>query len=365
MAGMTPDPSDRAKKSKKRSLSSYKIQVPSQKAFEVETPDDQIKMHQLLLAVAKKGSGKSTAVCNLLSFLRKDKVLDRLFVITSTYESNKPLFEFCKLPVDKQDVYNPDDPPAEIIDDIISKVKQETAEWDDYKRKLYLHKQMKRALKNVKNDRDIAKLDPALLIASYDDDIIENAPVHKYNGKFPVLALFVDDSQSTSLFYSKKFLNLCIRHRHIGSSEETRMGLSVFICVQNYTAQHGGIPKAIRDNVSTMMLYKTRSDAVLKTIMEDISDQITDEEFFDVYNRACQDEHDFLLIDWAPKRHRFRRNFDEYLPVASDPDGGKHSSGSRNDGRRGQSDPTEKGKITRRVESQVDRGTGNGISSIR
>ena len=58
------------------------------------------------------------------------------------------------------------------------------------------------------------------------------------------------------------------------------MGLSLFICVQNYTAQHGGIPKAIRDNVSTMMLYKTRSSNVLKTIMEDISDQITDEEFF-------------------------------------------------------------------------------------
>lgn len=96
------------------------------------------------------------------------------------------------------------------------------------------------------------------------------------------------------------------------------MGVSMFICVQNYTAQHGGIPKAIRDNVSTMMLYKTRSSNVLKTIMEDISDQITDEEFFAVYKQACQDEHDFLFIDWAPKKHRFRRCFDQYLPVASD-----------------------------------------------
>lgn len=300
-------------------MTSYQIQVPKQKAFEVETPNDQVKMHQLLLAVAKKGSGKSTAVCNLMSFLRKDKCLDRLFVITSTYESNKPLFEFLKLPVAKEDVYNPDNVARETVTDIIDKVTEETREYDEYIEKKKLHEQMKKALKTVKTDRDIVNLDPALLIASYDKDVVENPPVHKYNGKKPVLALFVDDSQSTPLFTSRAFLNLCIRHRHVGSSDDTRMGLSIFICVQNYTAQHGGIPKAIRDNVSTMMLYKTRSENVLKTIMEDISDQITDEEFMQVYGAACQDKHDFLFIDWEPKKHRFRRNFDQYLPVDSDP----------------------------------------------
>lgn len=331
-------------------------------------------MHQLLLAVAKKGSGKSTAVCNLLSFLQKDKVLDRLFVITSTYESNKPLFEFLKLPVEKEDVYNPDDPPKEIIEDIICKVKQECRDYDDYQRKLYLHKQMKKALKSVKNDRDIGNLDPALLIAANDDDVIENEPVHKYNGKFPVLALFVDDSQSTPLFYSRSFLNLCIRHRHVGSSDETRMGLSVFVCVQNYTAQYGGIPKAIRDNVSTMMLYKTRSQAVLKTIMEDISDQISDEEFMQVYEQACQDKHDFLFIDWEPKKHRFRRNFDEYLPVPSDPkpDGLSTDKGSGDrkgdrsgDGSDNKNAAGQKGKVTRRVEGQISGRAGDRLPHAR
>lgn len=324
-------------------------------------------MHQLLLAVAKKGSGKSTAVCNLLSFLQKDKVLDRLFVITSTYESNKPLFDFLDLPVDKEDVYNPDDPPGDTINDIISKVTQETREYDEYKRKKYLHEEMKKALKTCKTDRDIGNLDPALLIAAYDDDVVERPPVHRYNGKMPVLGLFIDDSQSTPLFCSRKFLNLCIRHRHIGSSDETRMGVSIFLCVQNYTAQHGGIPKAIRDNVSTMMLYKTRSEAVLKTIMEDISDQITDEEFMDVYDRACQDEHDFLFIDWAPKKHRFRRNFNEYLPVASDPkqDG---NSNNRNDNKHSSKPPegaTKGAKITRRVEGQISGRVGTGLPQSR
>ncbi len=52
------------------------------------------------------------------------------------------------------------------------------------------------------------------------------------------------------------------------------MGVNVFACMKNYTAQHGGIPKAIRGNLSTMMLYNTFSSNVLKTIMEAISDQI-------------------------------------------------------------------------------------------
>lgn len=122
------------------------------------------------------------------------------------------------------------------------------------------------------------------------------------------------------------------------------------------------------------MLYKTRSEAVLKTIMEDIADEITDEEFYDVYDKACIDKHDFLFIDWAPKQHQFRRNFDEYLPVASDPaqNGRQVSEKSR----RGASDgsdkqtrkgghPAKEGKIARRVEGQISRGIGIGVPKLR
>jgi len=59
------------KRSKPQALQSYEINEPNQKALEIDTPEDQVRMHQLLLAVAKKDSGKSTAVCNLLSILMK------------------------------------------------------------------------------------------------------------------------------------------------------------------------------------------------------------------------------------------------------------------------------------------------------
>ncbi len=227
---------------------------------------------------------------------------------------------------------------------------------------------MKSALRKVKTDRDIGNLDPALLMAAYEDDVVENPPQHKWNGKRPVLAVFVDESQSTKLFRSAKFLNLCIRHRHVGSSEKTRMGVSMFICVQNYTTQHGGIPKAIRDNVSTMMLYKTRSNNVLKTIMEDISDQITDKKIFSVYKQACQDEHDFLFIDWAPKKHRFRRCFDQYLPVSSDAkiNGDKsRRSGADHPSERSGEDSKQERPSSRSMASKISRGSLGGLSRPR
>ena len=125
--------------------------------------------------------------------------MDRLFVITSSWESNKPLFDFLGLPIDKEDVYDPDECAADTIDDIISKVTQETKEYDEYHHKLYLHKQTKSALKKVKTDRDIGNLDPALLMAAYDDDVVENPPQHKWNGKKPIICCFVDDAQSSKL----------------------------------------------------------------------------------------------------------------------------------------------------------------------
>ena len=42
---------------------------------------------------------------------------------------------------------------------------------------------MKRALRKVKTDRDIGNLDPELLIGAYNDDCIESAPEHRFNGK--------------------------------------------------------------------------------------------------------------------------------------------------------------------------------------
>ena len=56
----------------------------------------------------------------LTSILEKGQVYDRLIVITSSRKSNKPLFDFLGLPIDKDDAYDPDACATDTIDDIIS-----------------------------------------------------------------------------------------------------------------------------------------------------------------------------------------------------------------------------------------------------
>lgn len=59
---------------------------------------------------------------------------------------------------------------------------------------------------------------------------------------------------------------------------------------------------------------------VIDGIAEEIADDVPYEDFLNVYHQAIDGEdHGFLTIDFNPKKHRFRRCFDTYIPDASDP----------------------------------------------
>ena len=72
---------------------SYKIQVPKSGAFKIDTPNDCIKLHTICLAVAKRGTGKSVALTNLIRILKNNNVMDRILLISPTYYSNKNLMD--------------------------------------------------------------------------------------------------------------------------------------------------------------------------------------------------------------------------------------------------------------------------------
>ncbi len=42
-------------------------------------------------------------------------------------------------------------------------------------------------------------------------------PVNKYYGRRPYIACFIDDAQSTAIFRNKAFINMALKHRHLGS----------------------------------------------------------------------------------------------------------------------------------------------------
>lgn len=296
---------------KQKTDGDYAITVPKDSAFRIATPDDQIRMHALVMAVAKRGGGKTVALTSLLRSLKKDGALNRMFLISPTYESNKDMFK--GLPLDDEDIYH-DPYNLSCLDDIIEKTQKEMDEWKAYKEKVALRNKLLAKLKATKSTSDVYELDPELLLDAFNYDVIsQEPPFHKWKGKRPVLAMLVDDCQGSPVLNDKRFQHLCLRHRHVGGG----LGISILMAVQNFKGKTGGMPLTIRDNLTHLILFRTKNGNVLKDIFEEIADDITEEEFYEAYNIAIEgDEHAFLFIDFHPKKgkeYRFRKNFDEYI----------------------------------------------------
>lgn len=240
-----------------------------------------------------------------------------MLLISPTYQSNIPQYE--GLPLDPSDVFTPDDPEA--IEKIIDLVEKEREEYDSYWEKMDVWKQMRKAMKEIKWQEDIMKLDPELLLKAYEFQCLdEQPPQHKYGGKKPIIHVLVDDGQSTSLMGSRKFLNFITRHRHIGARNGDRLGVSLYIMCQNYKAAQGGLPKVVRENATVLLLFKTQNFEVIKGIGQEIADDVPFSEFLRVYGHAINgNDHGFLTIDYNCKTHRFRSGFDEYIESYYDP----------------------------------------------
>lgn len=289
------------------------IIVPKDSAFRIETPPDFIKLHCLMLAVAKRGGGKTVALTSMLRNMQKHKLLDRMLLVTPTYESNKDMYK--GLPLEEEDIFQ-DPRDKSIVPRIIEIVENEMKAWEEYQEKMKLRRELEKALKGTKSQSDIYKLNPQLLIECFNYDILNSEPpTHKYNGRRPVIALFVDDAQGSGLLNDKVFQHLCLRHRHIGKG----LGISVFMAVQTYKAQCGGMPLAIRDNITQLLLFRTKNMDVLQNVFKEVADDVSEEAFYAAYNEATKEDHSFLCVDFHPARgdqFRFRKCFDTYIFVA-------------------------------------------------
>ncbi len=285
------------------------LQVPPNSAFCIETSPMMLKAHQNMLVVGKRGSGKSTIITNYLRMLKEEDKMDRIFVISPTFDSNKALME--SLEIDEDDVYDPED--KEVIQKIIEAVNRERDEWLAYEEKI---KMWKRLSSLIKSSIPIQKIDPYLLLEFGDENGLLKKPESKY-GHRPICGLFVDDCQSTPLFRNRKFLNFITRHRHIGAFKQGgALGVSVFIAIQNFTSQSGGCPRAVRNNATSLACFRCKDEKELKQVFDSVAGEIEYDKFIQAYEYAVKENHCALLIDLHPKKEHlsmFRRNLNEFI----------------------------------------------------
>jgi hypothetical protein len=240
---------------KTEKLKGLEINTGKSKGFAFETPPDLPKAHQSMLFVGKRSSGKTLSCVNLLEKMK----YDRIFVISPSVKSNKEYMDRLNL--------NPDDIEDDVdditcIDRVLAKIDQERDDLEEYWEKLERWKKFNKQLNEGYMLNDLEDEDLLDLFNPMTREF--EKPKHKYNGKIPMIALLFDDVVGSMLFTKgiRRLNKLTIYHRHIAPFAEKggAVGCSLYFLIQTYKAQAGGISKCIRNNTTSLVLFKSKNE---------------------------------------------------------------------------------------------------------
>ena len=287
-------------------INGMQIKPPKNTSGDYETPQNCPGMHQVLVCVGKRTSGKSTAVVNLIEQMGYDYTI----VVSPTMKSNKELMERLNVEHVFED---PDD--LSVIDQIKAIVQQEADDLEKYREDL------RRYNKLMKKMQEGAFLpDDELLIFFQDGDF--KKPEHRWNGRKPKIACVFDDCLGSMLYSKPRKLNaLSTYSRHVGQMKTGgSIGISLYFLCQTFKAQSGGLNKVIRNQCTSMIIFKTKDNTELDDIADSCAGEISKDTFLKVYDEAIGDgeNHPFLFVDLHRKNQHpsmFRRRFNEFLLV--------------------------------------------------
>jgi hypothetical protein len=275
------------------------IQLINKSGYSPETPEHIPKLHSLMILNGRRNAGKTTAITNYLNILKQNKVLDRILVITPTYESNKKNWEALGIP--REDVI---EPTKDSIQKVLGIIKSESDEWETYKEK------KAKWDKIVNSDVPFHMLPPAFTQMLVEYGGLE--PEWKYEFKRPpILFLVLDDCLGWDIYKPSAGLTKFVQsHRH-----HHKIGISVAMLVQTYCTKEAGVARPIRENTTLLCLWKIKDANQLKKIHEEIGNDVSLEKFDQMLQYATEKPFGFLTVDFCPKKpeYAFRSNFNEYL----------------------------------------------------
>ena len=226
-------------------------------------------------------------------------------------KSNKEILS--RLKIDENDIFDDCDDPT-VIDKIKKIVEDEAKDLERYKDEMRRYNKLMKAI-----NTDHMPINEEDMIAFFNDrDFMK--PTHRYNGEKSRVAVVFDDCLGSGLYSRPRKLNaLSTYSRHIGQlAEGGSIGISLFFLIQSFKAQTGGLNKVIRNQCTSLMLFKTKDKNELIDVADSVAGEIDQNTFMDVYNEAIQDgnNHQFLSIDLHRKKNHpsmFRRRFSEFL----------------------------------------------------
>ncbi len=285
-----------------KKVDGFKPIVPKKSAFTIETSLTTPKQPSLNVFTGRRGGGKTVAIVTLLKRLIDEGAVQRVVLVTPTYESNRSLF--APLNIRDEDVLEPEKGAVALTQEIVEK---EVKEWEDYNALLKKWKEFQKKRGDVYRMQHAFE-DPALLSPS-PPKWKNNDPSH------PVRVHVVyDDCLSLPVMArpSSGIVNQAAKHRHIGKG----WGMGITYATQAYASQ-GGLNRVIRENCTLLCIFKQTHDSMLKKILEESNfrDDVDEERFMDFLAYATDKPFGFLTIDQAPKSvdMMYRSGFNEFL----------------------------------------------------
>jgi energy-coupling factor transporter ATP-binding protein EcfA2 len=253
-------------------------------------PEGLFKPHMTFMLSGKTGSGKSTALINMLKQYFDGGVFQKLVVISPTVQFDE---KYRTLPITEQH----ENYSNELIGTIMQQQKDDMDSYRRVEAEIKLYKKFQNSTDNTKFTKD-ELLTLYSMLNPVTGEIDE--PVQEYD-KLPYMAVVLDDLGGTKAFQNgNNALNSIVcKSRHYCSN--------FFICVQHpYQC-----PRALRSQCSHVVMFQTKDKKLLEEMARENCSHLSPDEFVQMFGFATQNPHDFMLCDF--KSNEVRRNFDEIL----------------------------------------------------
>ena len=290
----------------------FPIIPPKHTSGKINVPEHLPSLHGIHIWVGRRNAGKTVAATNLIKRYMDCGAIERVILVSPTYESN--IHTFKPLNLKPEDVVTP-------TKDAVAKIKtmldEEVAEWEEYHRK---KREYRSFIKEMSSQRSVHALDIDRLSSWETMGFFEEEPKWKRADDSHPTRIYVlcDDVFGSPMLRMGKgqedFVNLCIAHRHQMVSGNIGYGCSIGILTQSYCAV-ASVPRPVRENCTLLCLFLNSDEKQRAKIKEELSDIPNLERFEEFWNYAVSKPHGFLCVDMNPPvpDKRFRAQYDEYL----------------------------------------------------
>lgn len=155
------------------------------------------------------------------------------------------------------------------------------------------------------------KLDEDNLREEYSNDDFNNI-VDKLKSNDDIgkrTLIIIDDMTGQNIYHDKSSLyKFCFNHRHYPFNA----GTSIWFVSHQYK----GLQKALRNNITDLIIYKINSEIEKKEFWEDNGSGIDKDTFYKLLDMATEQKYNFFYIKKdEPLNTRFRINFDTIINI--------------------------------------------------